>query len=167
MLDHKARLARQYDAVEAVIKAGPSPAQVVSLTPENLERVDHVDSETEDAESQIHISVGDAFGVSVDAEPIDECIEMATKESCLTGDDDPPFRTLEGDPIDESMFDLLRRRTRSGKINVNGQRTVCEALNESRRKMLGRADWAVVNTRSVTTYLTLYDLCSFESVIRG
>jgi hypothetical protein len=106
-LDHKTRLARQYGAVEALIEAGLSPAQIVSLTPEDLERVDHVDSETKDAE-RIHIFVDDAFGVSVDAEPIHECIEMATKKSCLTGDDDPLFRTPEGDPIDESMFDLLR-----------------------------------------------------------
>ena len=72
-----------------------------------LERVDHIDSETKDAE-RIHIFVDDTLGVSVDAEPIHECIEMATKKSCLTGDADPLFRTPEGDPIDESMFDLLR-----------------------------------------------------------
>jgi hypothetical protein len=78
-LDHKTRLARQYGAVEALIEAGLSPAQIVSLTPEDLERVDHVDSETKDAE-RIHIFVDDTFGVSVDAEPIHECIEMATKK---------------------------------------------------------------------------------------
>jgi len=132
-LDHKARLARQFDAVDTLLKAGLSATQIVSLTPAGLEYA--ADSE------RIHIMLDDgSFGIAVDAAPIDEYVEMATTEGCLTGDDDPLFRTPEGDPIEESMFELLHRRTRSAKVNVNGQGTVCEALNESRREMLGRAD---------------------------
>ncbi|MFD1642786.1 iron-sulfur cluster assembly protein [Halohasta litorea] len=128
-LDHKARLARQYDAVEALLDAGLSPAQIVALTPADLDR------DTDD--DRIHIYLGDrSFGVSVDADPIEEYLEMATAEGCLTGETDPLFRMPDGDPIDESMFELLRRRTRSAKVNVNSQGTVCDALNESRREMI-------------------------------
>ncbi len=137
-LDHKARLARQYDAVEALLSVGLSPAQIISLTPDELERVEETAADAGD--DRIHIFVDDAFGVAVDAEPIEAYLEMAREEGCLTGDDEPVFRMPEGDPIEESMFELLRRRTRSAKVNVNGQGTVCEALNESRREMLGRTE---------------------------
>lgn len=131
-LDHKARLARQYDAVETLRAAGLSPAQIVSLTPSDLDR------EAADGRIHIHLAEG-SFGITVDAEPIEEYLEMATADGCLTGPDEPLFRMPEGEPIDESMFELLRRRTRSAKVNVNGQGTVCEALNESRRG-IERAD---------------------------
>lgn len=132
-LDHKARLARQYDAVELLLEAGLSPAQIVTLTESDFERSDETD--------RLHLFLADrSFAVSVDAEPIDAYLEMAAEEGCLTARDEPMFRTPEGEAIDESQFELLHRRTRSAKVNVNGQGTVCEALNESRRAMLGRAD---------------------------
>jgi metal-sulfur cluster biosynthetic enzyme len=130
-LDHKARLARQYDAVETLVEAGLSPAQIVSLTPSDLEQ-----SEDDD---RLHIFLAEsAFAVSVDAQPIEAYLDKAAADDCLTGADEPLFRTPEGEPIEESTFELLRHRTRSAKVNVDGQGTVCDALNESRRDALGR-----------------------------
>ncbi len=132
-LDHKARLARQHDAIEALTEAGLSPTQLVALSESDLDR-------TADG-GQYHILLGEgSFGVTVDAEPIDEYLQMAAEDGCLDGPEEPMFRTPEGDIIPEEMFDMVQHRARSAKVNLNGQGTVCEALNESRRAALGRSD---------------------------
>ncbi|NUE02125.1 iron-sulfur cluster assembly protein [Halorubraceae archaeon YAN] len=131
-LDHKARLARQFDAVDALLKAGMTPGQIVSLTPSDI---------TDSSGDRTHIYLQDgSFAVSAPTEPLTEYLEMANEEGCLTGDDEPLFRTPKGEPVSIEIFEQLHRRNRSAKVNVNGQGTVCEALNESRRKALGRSD---------------------------
>ncbi len=122
-LDAKARLARQYEAVDALLEAGLEPEQVASL--------EFADLWLEDP--AVAFVRGRSVGVSVPAEPIDSYLEKA-RETGLAGDDHPElFRTPECDPIPPDRFELVQKRCRLATVNMGGQGSVCEALNEARR----------------------------------
>jgi metal-sulfur cluster biosynthetic enzyme len=122
-LDDKARVARQYDAVEALLEAGLSGEEIVGLEPADLWL---------DDPAAVFVRDG-AVGVTVPAEPIERYLAKA-RETGLIGDDHPElFRTPEGKPIDPGEFDLVHRRGRLATVNMGGQGSVCDALNEARR----------------------------------
>lgn len=123
-LAEKARLARQYDAVEALLDAGLGDRQIVRLEPTDLWLDDPVVVFVRDR----------AVGVPVPANPIDAYLERA-RETGLIADDHPElFRTPEGEPIQRSDFELVHRRCRLAGVNQGGQGSVCSALHEARHR---------------------------------
>jgi metal-sulfur cluster biosynthetic enzyme len=141
-LDDKARLSRQYAAVEELLDAGVSPAQICDLTPADVEVDD--DPRADGARAAVHLADG-AFAVSVDARPLDRYLAKARTVGLVSDDADPLFRTPEGDPITPDEFELVHRRGRLARTNMTGQGGVCEALNESRRRKLNRDGPGVVD----------------------
>jgi len=136
-LDDKARLSRQYLAVERLLAAGLSPEQIVALTPADLRFDPDVDPRMDGARASIALGDG-AFSVSVPARPLDRYLRKARDVGHATSDDDPLFLTPEGEPIEVEAFELVRRRGRLARTNVTGQGGVCDALNEQRRAKLDR-----------------------------
>jgi metal-sulfur cluster biosynthetic enzyme len=131
-LDGKARVARQYDAVEALLDAGLSPDQLCHLQPAD------VDLDFDPASDRAAVTVDDgALVVTVDAAPLRRYVRKARTVG-VVADEEPLFRTPEGDPIDPAEFELVHRRGRLAQTNMSGQAGICEALNESRRRKLGR-----------------------------
>jgi metal-sulfur cluster biosynthetic enzyme len=141
-LDDKARVSRQYAAVEALLDAGLAPDQICALTPADL-RVDADDRHAEDARTPVYLA-DEAFAVMVRARPLARYLRKARDVGFLA-DDRPLFRTPEGDPIDPEAFDLVHRRGRLARTNMTGQGGVCDALNESRRRKLDRDGPTVVD----------------------
>jgi metal-sulfur cluster biosynthetic enzyme len=141
-LDDKARLSRQYAAVEALLDAGVSPEQLCELTPADVD----IESapRREGARASVYLADG-AFAVTVDARPLDRYLCKARAVDAVTGDDDRLFRTPEGDPIDPDAFELVHQRGRLAQTNMTGQGGVCDALNESRRRKLNRDGPTVVD----------------------
>lgn len=144
-LDDKARLSRQHEAVEALIDAGLTPEQVVSLTPADLDGVDRSDAGIEetsdDGPDDTRLALGlreGAVNVAVEAEPLVRYLEKAREIGFLEDEDDPLFGTPDGDALTAERFDDVRARTRLAAVNMRGQGGVCDALNESRRSKLGR-----------------------------
>lgn len=130
-LDGKARLARQHDAVEALLEVGLDPAQVAALTPGDLA--------LEDGPAAVYLADG-AYAVTVPRDPLAAYLRKATATGAVTGPTDPLFRTPDGDPIDPDRFEAVHRRARLAKSNMTGQGVICESLNEARRKKLDRSD---------------------------
>jgi metal-sulfur cluster biosynthetic enzyme len=123
-LDDKARLARQHDAVTELLDAGLQPAQVVELTRGDL-----------DLSEPATVSLGgDSFAVTVEPEPLRAYLQKARATGHVTGADDRLFYTPEGEPIPVERFELVRRRTRLAQVNMGGQGSVCDALNEARSR---------------------------------
>jgi len=122
-LDAKARLARQYDAVAALREAGLDPTQIATLQFTDLRLDDSAAVFVRDR----------AVGVPVPAAPIESYLEKA-RATGLVGDDHPElFRTPECDPIPPDRFELVQKRCRLATVNMGGQGSVCDALNEARR----------------------------------
>jgi hypothetical protein len=122
-LDGKARLARQYDAVEALLEAGLDARQVVTLQFEDFWLDDPAVAFVRDR----------SVGVPVPADPVESYLVKA-RETGLVADDAPEvFRTPEGDPILPDRFETVHRRCRLATVNMGGQGSVCDALNEARR----------------------------------
>ncbi|WP_435348517.1 iron-sulfur cluster assembly protein [Haloarchaeobius sp. HRN-SO-5] len=124
-LDEKARLARQYTAVEALKDAGLDPEQIAALSRAQVER------DPDANRSTVSLHDGSVF-VVVDDEPLADYLEKARATGVVTGPDDPLFADPDGDPIDPGAFDLVQARARSANVNVGGQGSVCAALHESR-----------------------------------
>lgn len=144
-LDRKARLARQYRAVEALRDAGMKPAQIVSLSPADVGFTDlpadgrdvDVGNGDSDADSgdtaHVTIDVGDgAVYLRVSRKPIAAYVEKAIDTDLVATADDTLFATPEGEPIEESEFDLVHHRARAANVNQTGQGGVCASLHEAR-----------------------------------
>ncbi|WP_293029334.1 iron-sulfur cluster assembly protein [Natronococcus sp.] len=132
-LDRKARTARQYDAVEALLEAGLEAETIVSLRPRDLERTD--------GDDRLSIYLSDrAVAVSVSAEPIDRYLEKARETGLVDADTDPLFLTPEGEPIDSGEFELVHRRGRLAQVNMSSQGGICDGLRESRERRLEASD---------------------------
>ncbi|MDG5817970.1 iron-sulfur cluster assembly protein [Natronococcus sp. A-GB7] len=128
-LDRKARTARQYDAVEALLEAGLESETIVSLRPRDLERID--------GDDRLSIYLADrAIAVSVSAEPIDRYLEKARETGLVDAETDPLFLTPEGEPIDPDEFELVHRRGRLAQVNMSSQGGICDGLRESRERRL-------------------------------
>lgn len=130
-LDDKARLARQHDAVGALLDAGLDPGQVVGLT--------RADLDLDDDPAAVYLA-DRSLAVTVPRAPLASYLEKAAATGLVTGPDDRLFRTPDGDPIPPDRFELVRRRTRLAQVNMSGQAGICEGLNEARRKKLDRPD---------------------------
>ena len=141
-LDDKARLSRQYEAVEALLEAGVTPEQICSLTPADVDI--EATPRREGARASVYLAEK-AFAVTVDARPLDRYLCKARAVNAVTSDDDRLFRTPEGDTIDPDSFELVHRRGRLAQTNMTGQGGVCDALNESRRRKLNRDGPTVVD----------------------
>ncbi|HET7322967.1 MAG TPA: iron-sulfur cluster assembly protein [Halococcus sp.] len=122
-LDEKARMARQFRAVEALRQAGVTPAQIVELRREEVS--------LEDERTFLTLADGGLM-ISVSTEPIAEYLEKATTVGIVTDSADRLFATPEGDPISVDEFEDVHRRARLAKTNVAGQGSVCAGLNEVR-----------------------------------
>ncbi|WP_121744171.1 iron-sulfur cluster assembly protein [Natronorubrum halophilum] len=141
-LDEKARVARQYDAVETLLDAGLGAGVLVELRPRDLDGIDlarAVDDQPTATEAEadpvdgLSIYVRDrSFAVTVPAEPIERYLEKARETGLVSEPDEILFRTPEGDPIDAESFDLVHRRGRLARVNMSSQGGICDGLRESR-----------------------------------
>jgi metal-sulfur cluster biosynthetic enzyme len=132
-LDRKARLARQFDAMEALLDAGATPEQVATLE-RGAVRFDGADDRATVAVR------GGSVVLAADADPIAAYLRKARATGVVAEDGDRLFATPEGDPVAPDGFELVRRRSRLAKVNMSGQGSVCAALNESRRESLELGD---------------------------
>ncbi|WP_265109474.1 iron-sulfur cluster assembly protein [Halosolutus halophilus] len=151
-LDEKARVARQYDAIETLLDAGLDAETIVELTVADLERsaanpsaasAETASDPTDDDErEQLSIYVQNrAVAVSVPAAPIDRYLEKARETGVVSAPDDVLFRTPEGQPIDADSFDLVHRRGRLAQVNMSSQGGICEGLQAAReRRFEGAGD---------------------------
>ena len=130
-LDEKARLARQYTALETLRGVGLESAAIVDLRPEDLAPVD------EDVLA-VH-PPGRAVALVVPAAPLERYLEKARETGVVTEPDDVLFRTPAGEPIDHERFELVYRRCRAARVNMSGQGGICRGLHESRKKRLEEA----------------------------
>lgn len=122
-LDHKARLARQYDAAERLLDAGLDPEQIVSLTRDDLDLLD----------DQVVVYLRDGtVAVTVPATPITEYLEKARAVGVVTAPEDRLFLDFDGEPIPPEEFEALHRETRLAKSNMSGQAGLCAQLHEAR-----------------------------------
>lgn len=122
-LDRKARLVRQYYALEHLLDAGLNPEQITKLTGDDL---DH-------AEDRIVIYLqGGSVGVAMEADPILDYFEKAHEVGVVSGPDDRLFVGPDGDPINPDEFESVRREARLAKTNVEGQAGLCSGLHEAR-----------------------------------
>jgi metal-sulfur cluster biosynthetic enzyme len=130
-LDEKARMGRQYRAVEALTAAGIDPEQVVALCRADVSL----------GEGQALVSLADGgLVVTVPIEPMAEYLRKANAVGLVSDPTDRLFATPEGDSISPAEFEHVQRRARLAKTNVNGQGSVCAALNETRNGTAGGAD---------------------------
>ncbi|ODR82392.1 metal-sulfur cluster biosynthetic enzyme [Haladaptatus sp. W1] len=130
-LDSKARLARQYVAVEALLAAGVTHEQIAAMSRGDCHRLPGGESVAIDVR-------GGALAVVVDADPLDRYLAKAEGVGCFADGDDRLFRTPEGDPIDPDRAELVHRRARLARVNMDGQGGVCAALHEARRSESAR-----------------------------
>ncbi|GKZ12274.1 iron-sulfur cluster assembly protein [Haladaptatus sp. T7] len=130
-LDSKARLARQYVAVEALLAAGVTHEQIAAMSRGDCHRLPGGESVAIDVR-------GGALAVVVDADPLDRYLAKAERVGCFADGDDRLFRTPEGDPIDPDRGELVHRRARLARVNMDGQGGVCDALHEARRSESAR-----------------------------
>ncbi|QRV17092.1 iron-sulfur cluster assembly protein [Haloterrigena salifodinae] len=141
-LDEKARVARQYDAVETLLEAGLDAEAIVALRPRDLKRPeadgdDAAVGATADATEAVAVYVRDrSFAVSVPAEPVERYLEKARETDFVSGPDDVLFRTPEGEPIDANSFDLVHQRGRLAQVNMSSQGGICDGLREAREERL-------------------------------
>jgi len=123
ILNEKVRMARQFQAFEALADAGLSPDQIVGLTPADLERNG----------DRIVVYVRDgSVGITVPADPIATYLEKARSVGLAREPDEPVFANLDGEPIEPEAFESVRLDARVAWSNVSGQASICAHLHEAR-----------------------------------
>ncbi|MDS0293684.1 iron-sulfur cluster assembly protein [Halogeometricum luteum] len=120
-LDDKARVGRQFEAMNALLDAGLDERQIVALRREDLSLDD----------GAVFVRDG-SVGVSVEREPLAEYVEKVEATGLVETGEDVLFRTPDGDPISPDRFDLVHKRSRLANVNMTGQGNICDALNEAR-----------------------------------
>ncbi|PCR92005.1 iron-sulfur cluster assembly protein [Natrinema ejinorense] len=126
-LDEKARVARQYDAVEALLAAGLDGESIVDLRVRDLE----IDGSTDTVAVYVHDR---SFAVTVPTDPIERYLEKARETGLVSEPDEPLFRTPEGDHIDAESFALVHRRGRLAQVNMSSQGGICDGLRAARER---------------------------------
>jgi metal-sulfur cluster biosynthetic enzyme len=121
-LDGKARLARQYHAVESLLDAGCDPEQLATLDRGDV---------TFTGDDRVAVCL-DGLAVFAPASPLRRYVEKATDVGVATDADARLFATPEGEAIDPDGFDLVHQRARLAKTNMSGQGAVCDGLRQSR-----------------------------------
>ncbi|ELY50124.1 iron-sulfur cluster assembly protein [Natronorubrum bangense] len=138
-LDEKARVARQYDAVETLLEAGLDAETIVDLRLRDLEpnttQPDRTETATDDDTVAIYVA-DRSFAVSVPATSLERYLEKARETSLVTDPDDRLFRTPEGEPIDSESFELVHQRGRLAQVNMSSQGGICDGLREARESRL-------------------------------
>ncbi|MEF8790406.1 MAG: iron-sulfur cluster assembly protein [Haloarculaceae archaeon] len=124
-LDEKARLARQFQALDALRDAGLSPAQIVDL------RLGDVDLAFEEGRAAVPLR-DDAVTVTLPAEPLTDYVEKARATGLVSGENDRLFADREGESFEAAEFEDVRRQSRVAAANVTGQGAICSALHEAR-----------------------------------
>lgn len=124
-LDRKARLARQYDAIEALENAG--------LDDEQLATVRRRDVQLGDERATVEV---DGFYVEVDASPLKRYLEKATAVGVVETPDDRLFASRDGDPLEPADVSIARNASRLAKTNMGGQGGVCASLHAARNPEL-------------------------------
>lgn len=122
-LDEKARAARQYRAVSALLDGGATPEQIVGLVRKDL---------TIDSEGRTTVRLDETLSICVESEPIEHYLEKATTTGVANGADARLFVTPEGETISPSEFETVHRRGRLAATNMSGQGHVCANLAEAR-----------------------------------
>ena len=122
VLDGKARLARQYRAVEALLDAGCTAEQLATLRREDV---------TPTGDGRVAVCL-EGLAVFADADPVERYLRKATEVGIAADADARLFATPEGDPIDPEEFELVHRRARLANTNMSGQGAVCDGLRRSR-----------------------------------
>lgn len=122
-LDAKTRLSRQYGAVGALREAGLTDDQIRTLTPGDVTLTDE--------EATVGLA-NDAFSVVVDRDSLAAYLRKADVTGLLGDDHAELFRNPDGDPIAADRFDLVYHRSRLANVNMTGQGSVCDALNDAR-----------------------------------
>jgi metal-sulfur cluster biosynthetic enzyme len=122
-LDEKARRARQYRAVEALLDAGVHPKQVCELVAGDL---------TFDRATGRAAVALDGLVVYAPLEPLAEYVEKARQTGVVTGPADRLFVTLAGESIEPEAFETVHRWGRLAQVNMSGQGAVCDALHRAR-----------------------------------
>lgn len=123
-LDGKARLARQYRAVDALLDGGLKPEQIVRLT--------RSDVETDSEGGHARIRIDDTLSICVPGEPIERYLDKAVTTGVVSTPDDRLFATPDGEPIADSEFETVHRRGRLARTNMSGQGHVCANLADAR-----------------------------------
>lgn len=130
--DHKARIARQYIAIDTLRTAGLTDQQIVNF------RQSDIESKTSDGRLMIQL---EGVYVCVDADPLLEYLEKAEEIGIGTHQDERLFRTTDGDPIEASNLDKVQSFSRLTRANMGGQESICSSLHQSRNPNLaGQAD---------------------------
>jgi metal-sulfur cluster biosynthetic enzyme len=122
-LDEKARAARQYRAVSALLDGGAKPEQIVGLLREDL---------TMDSKERATVRLNETLSICVDSEPLERYLEKATATGVVSGSKDRLFVTPEGEAIPPSEFETVHRRGRLAATNMSGQGHVCANLADAR-----------------------------------
>lgn len=131
-LDEKARLARQYRAVDALLEGGLKPEQIVRLTRDDVDVETRPDASGQGDADRAVVGVDDALSIPVEAEPIRRYVEKATALGVVGAPTDELFATPEGEPIPLDEFETVQKRGRLAATNMSGQGHVCENLGEAR-----------------------------------
>lgn len=126
-LDEKARMGRQYRAIEALTAAGIEPAQVVGLR--------RSDVSLEDESAFVSLADG-GLVVPVPAGPMAEYLTKAETVGLVANPTDRLFATPDNEPISLDEFEHVQHRARLAKTNASGQGSVCAALNEARNGVM-------------------------------
>ncbi|GGN20712.1 iron-sulfur cluster assembly protein [Halarchaeum nitratireducens] len=124
-LDRKARLARQYDAMEALDDAGVDDRQLARLRRGDLTV----------EEDRVTIDL-DGLYVELDARPLERYLEKARAVDLVTDDDDRLFASRDEETLSPADVPRARRASRLAKTNMGGQGGVCASLHASRNPEL-------------------------------
>lgn len=133
-LAEKARMSRQYHAIDALLDAGLDAEQIVELT---RETIDLPDGTTDEA---LVYLADDAFAVCVPADPLADYLEKAAEIGLVQAPADRVFATAEGEPIAPDDLDHEQRRARLTGATVTGQGAICEGLNRARKLKNGQSE---------------------------
>jgi metal-sulfur cluster biosynthetic enzyme len=128
-LDEKARLARQFDALDALRDAGLTPAQIADL------RLGAVDLGFEDGRAAVPLRDG-AVTVTLPSEPLVDYLEKARATGLVVEEGDLLFADRDGEPFDGPRFEEVRRQSRVAAANITGQGAICSALHEARNGVM-------------------------------
>lgn len=126
-LNHKARLARQYRAMSTLLNGGVQFEQIARLTRGDIEF-------KEDQEEQYAVIAlpDEAPYVVVSADPIKAYLEKAEQTTIVEQSTDRLFKTPDGSPMEADEVERVYARARLANSNMDGQKSICSQLNESR-----------------------------------
>jgi metal-sulfur cluster biosynthetic enzyme len=125
--ENKARIVRQYTAIDTLRTAGLTDQQVVDI------RKSDIEFDTPDDQLMIRL---EGLYVCVDADPLLEYLAKAKEVGIGTHPDERLFRTSDGDPIKASDLDKVQAFSRLARANMGGQESICSSLHQSRNPNL-------------------------------